>query len=117
MLTKNQRIKVTLKGTKARRKHMMCRVYTVKLDRSHLNHDSLTRLRRLFLEAKWLYNYCVGHSNVFSIDDKITAVPVKVKDQFEMRQLGQLSSHMRQSIITRTQQNILACQRLGTIAA
>jgi len=111
MLTKNQQIKATLKDTKARRKHMKCRVYTVKLDRSHLNHDSLARLRLLFLEAKWLYNYCVGHPNVFSIDDKITAVPVKVKDRFEQRQLRHLSSHMRQSIITRTQQNIrgLAC--------
>ena len=112
MSTKNQRIKATLKDTKERRKHMKCRVYTVKLDRSHLNQDSLTRLKLLFLEAKWLYNYCVGHPNVFSIDDKITAVPVKVKDQFERRQLRQLSSHMRQSIITRTQQNIRGLARL-----
>jgi len=111
MLTKNQRIKITLKDTKERRKYMKCRVYTVKLDRSHLNQDSLTILKRLFLEAKWLYNHCVGHLNVFSIDDKITAVPVKVKDQFELRQLRQLSSHMRQSIITRTQQNIRSLAR------
>ncbi|MHA2061246.1 MAG: RNA-guided endonuclease InsQ/TnpB family protein [Candidatus Sifarchaeia archaeon] len=90
----------------------MCRVYTVKLDRSHLNQDSLTHLKLLFLEAKWLYNYCVGHPNVFSINDTITAVPVKVKDRFEMRQLRQLSSHMRQSIITRTQQNIRGLARL-----
>jgi len=112
MLTKNQRIKATLKDTKKRRKQMKCRVYTVKLDRSHLNQDSLTRLRLLFLEAKWLYNYCVGHPNAFSIDDKITAVSIKVKDQFEMRQLKQLSSHMRQSIITRIQQNIRSLARL-----
>ena len=106
MATKNQRIIATLKGTKERRNHMMCRVYTVKLDRSHLNHDSVARLQRLFLEAKWLYNYCVGHPDVFAIDDKLTEVPVKVKDRFELRFLRQLSSHMRQSIITRTQQNI-----------
>jgi len=112
MLTKNQQIKATLKDTKARRKHMKCRVYTVKLDRSHLNHDSLARLRLLFLEAKWLYNYCVGHPHVFSIDDTITAVPVKVKDRFELRHLRQLSSHMRQSIVTRTQQNIRGLARV-----
>ena len=111
MSTKNQRIKATLKDTKERRKHMMCRVYIVKLDRSHLNQDSLTRLKHLFLEAKWPYNYCVGHPDVFSIDDKITAVSVKVKDQFERRQLRHLSSHMRQSIITRTQQNIRSLAR------
>ncbi len=111
MPTKNQRIKATLKDTKERRKHMKCRVYTVKLDRSHANHDSLTRLKHLFLEAKWLYNYCVGHPNVFSIDDKIQEVPVKLKDRFERRPLKQLSSHMRQSIITRTQQNISSLAR------
>jgi putative transposase len=106
MATKNQRITATLKVTKERRKHMVCRVYTVKFDRSHLNHDSVARLQRLFLEAKWLYNYCVGHPDVFSINDKIKEVPVKVKDQFERRPLRQLSSQMRQSIISRTQQNI-----------
>jgi putative transposase len=112
MLTKNERIKTTLKATKERRKKMVCRVYTVKLDRSHLNQDSLTHLKQLFLETKWLYNYCVGHPNVFSIDDTITAVPVKVKDRFELRQLRYLSAHMRQSIITRTQQNIIGLARV-----
>jgi putative transposase len=111
MVTKNQRIKTTLKDTKERRKHMKCRVYTVKLDHSHVNHDSLTRLKRLFVEAKWLYNYCVAYPNVFSLDDKIQEVPVKVKDRFEMRHLKYLSSHMRQSIITRTQQNIRSLAR------
>jgi putative transposase len=111
MATKNQRITATLKATKERRNHMVCRVYTVKLDRSHLNHDSLARLQRLFLEAKWLYNYCVGHPDVFAIDDKVTEVPVKVKDRFELRPLRQLSSQMRQSIITRTQQNIRGLAR------
>ncbi|WP_287587202.1 transposase, partial [Candidatus Borrarchaeum sp.] len=112
MSTKNQRIKATLKDTKERRKHMVCRVYTVKLDRSHLNQDSLTHLNRLFLEAKWLYNYCVGHPNVFSIDDTITAVPMKVKDRFELRQLRHLPAQVRQSIIKRTQQNIRGLARL-----
>jgi putative transposase len=112
MSTKNERIKATFKGTKERRKQMACRVYTVKLDRSHLNQDSLKILKLLFLEAKWLYNYCVGHPNVFSIDDKINAVPVKVKDRFELRQLKHLSAQVRQSIIMRTQQNIRGLARL-----
>jgi len=111
MVTKNERIEATLKDTKERRKHMKCQVYMVKLAHSHLNQDTLTHLRRLFLEAKWLYNYCVGYPNVFSIDDKITAVSVKVKDRFERRHLRYSSSHMRQSIITRTQQNIRSLAR------
>jgi putative transposase len=111
MSTKNQRITATLKATKQRRTQMVCRVYTVKLDRSHLNQASLARLQRLFLEAKWLYTYCVGHPDVFAIDDTIKEVPVKVKDQFVLRHLKQLSAQMRQSIITRTQQNIRGLAR------
>ncbi len=111
MVTKNERIKATLKDTKQRRKHMKCRIYMVKLDHSHLNQDTLTHLKLLFVEAKWLYNYCVGHPNVFSIDDKITTVSVKVKDCFEHRHLRYLSSHMRQCVITRTQQNIRSLAR------
>jgi putative transposase len=112
MSTKNERIKATLKATKERRKQMVCRVYTVKLDRSHLNQESLNTLKLWFLEAKWLYNYCVGHPNVFSINDTIKAVPVKVKDRFELRQLKHLPAQVHQSIITRTQQNIRGLVRV-----
>ncbi|MFX1519989.1 MAG: hypothetical protein ACFFCD_08710 [Promethearchaeota archaeon] len=48
---------------------------------------------------------------MFTIDDTIKEVPVKVKDRFELRPLRQLSAHMRQSIITRTQQNIRGLAR------
>jgi putative transposase len=111
-MSKNERIKLTLKVTKEKHKQMKCRVYTVKLDRSHLNQNSLNCLQRWFLEAKWLYNYCVGHPNVFSIDDKIKTVKIKVKDKFELRQLTHLSSQVRQSIISRTNQNIRGLARL-----
>ena len=110
--SKNEAIKASLKTTKARRRHQRCRVFTVKLDKSHLNRETLHQLRMLFLEAKWLYNHLLAQPNVFEVDYKLSAVPVKVKDTFEHRQLTQLSSHMKQSLITRTRDNIRGLARL-----
>jgi len=110
--SKNQILKATFKATKARRKCQNCRVFEVKLDNSHLNQHTQEQLKRLFLEAKWLYNHILSQPNVFDMDYKLSAVPVKVKDSFELRELTHLSSHMKQSLIRRTIDNIKGLARL-----
>jgi hypothetical protein len=77
---KNEAIKACWHQTKARRRHQTCRVFTVKLDRSKLNQQTRHHLKMLFLEAKWWYNHILAQPNVFEVDDKVAAVPVKVKD-------------------------------------
>jgi putative transposase len=109
---KNQTIKATLKTTKARRKQQTCQVFEVKLDSSHLNQHTQEQLKGLFLEAKWLYNYILSQPMVCELDYKLAAVPVKVKDSFELRELRYLSSHMKQSLIRRTFDNIKGLARL-----
>jgi putative transposase len=109
---KNETIKATLKATKERRKRQTCRVFKLKIDSSHLNHHTKEHLKHLFLEAKWLYNYILSQHNVFDMDYKLSEVPVKVKDTFELRELRHLSSHMKQSLITRTMDNIKGLARL-----
>jgi putative transposase len=111
-MVKNETIKATLKATKEKRKNQICRVYEIKIDKSHLNHATQEHLNRLFLEAKWLYNHILSQHNVFEMEDKIHEVPVKVKDIFEIRDLNCLSSQMRQSIISRTQDNIRGLSKL-----
>jgi putative transposase len=110
--SKNETIKASLKATKARRTQQRCRVFEVKLDRSHLNQKTQEQLKRVFLEAKWLYNYLLSQPKVCDIDYKLVAVPVKVKDVFELRELTHLSSHMKQSLIRRTIDNIKGLARL-----
>ena len=105
-MTKNETIKATLKATREKRKTQMCRVYETKIDLSHLNHATQEHLNRLFLEGKWLRNYVLSQKKIFGMDDKIYEVPVKVKDVFEIRELKCLSSQMRQSIISRVQDDI-----------
>jgi putative transposase len=112
MSDKSEAIKATLKATKTKRKTQTCRVYETKIDISHLNHATQEHLNRLFLEAKWLYNHVLSQQNIFEMDDKIHEVPVKVKDIFEIRDLRCLSSQMRQSIISRAQDNIAGLSEL-----
>jgi putative transposase len=109
---KNETIKASLQATKARRKQQTCRVFEVKLDSSHLSQHTKVQLKYLFLEAKWLYNYILSQPKVCDIDYKLAAVPVKVKDSFELRELRYLSSHMKQSLIKRTRDNIKGLARL-----
>lgn len=106
MSSKSEAIKATLKLTRAKRKTQMCRVYETKIDLSHLSIATQEHLNRLFLEAKWFYNHILSQHKIFGMDDKVHEVPVKVKDVFEIRDLCCLSSQMRQSIISRTQDNI-----------
>jgi putative transposase len=99
-------------ATREKRTHQTCRVFEVKIDKSHLSHETEEQLKRLFLEAKWLYNHILSQPNVFDIDYKIQEVPVKVKATFEFRTLNHLSSQMRQSLLKRIMDNIRGLARL-----
>lgn len=82
------------------------RAYELKIDKSHLNKDTLHQLNIMFLEAKWLLNYTISQDNIYDVDYKINKVPVKVKDIFEERDIKYLSSQMKQEIINRIKDNI-----------
>ncbi|MFW9916133.1 MAG: hypothetical protein ACFFGZ_11055 [Candidatus Thorarchaeota archaeon] len=99
--TKPQTIKATLAATKARRKTQVCRVYELKINHRKLNRSSLEHLARLFLEAKWFYNWVLSQPDVFAVDAAVQSVPVKVGDTLEDRELQCLSSQMKQGLVTR----------------
>lgn len=87
--------------TKEKRKSQACKVYEVKIDRSHLSPATGQHLSSLFKEAKWFYNYCLSHDNVDDADTTLKKVPVKVGEQYETRYLEFLTSQMKQGIKTR----------------
>ena len=105
-MSKNETIKNTLKQTKERRKEQACRSFIVKVDKSHLSQQKLDNLNKLFLEAKWFYNYAIAN-DPFGLDYKIKSVMVKVKDKFEERPLTILSSQMKQEILYDAQDSII----------
>lgn len=94
---KNLKIKDTLRATKERRSQMDCRVFSMKVQENKLSRAKEEKLNRCFLEAKWLRNAVVATENL-SLEDTST-VQVKVNGSFETREISNLSSQMKQSVV------------------
>ena len=101
------KIKATLKATKEKRVGQSCKVFELKIDVSHLNKKSKEDLKRVFLEAKWLYNFALSSEDVFNFPEKTNVVKIKVKDEFEERELLVLGSQMKSSVVDSLKQNII----------
>ena len=101
---KNRKIRENGKATRERRSHMDCRAISVKIQENRLSKAKLEKLKRCFLEAKWLYNAVVA-TEALTLEDTST-VQVKVKDCFETREIKNLSAQMRQSVVDSAKTNI-----------
>jgi putative transposase len=113
-MIKTEKIKITLQTTRERRKTQVPKVYQLKLQ--NLKAYQQEKLTRLFLEAKWFYNYIVA-----DIDNRLTpevwklkVVSVKVGDQFEDRPLTILPAQCKQALRDRIFQALksLKAQRI-----
>ena len=94
---RNRKIRENGKATRERRSHMDCRVFSVKIQENRLSKAKLEKLKRCFLEAKWLRNAIVATDSL-SLEDT-SSVQVKVKDTFETREIITLSVQMKQSVV------------------
>ena len=101
---RNRKIKENGKATRERRSNMDCRVFSVKIQENRLSKAKLEKLKRCFLEAKWLYNAVVATETLTLEDTSI--VRVKVKDTFEEREIKDLSAQMKQSVIDSAKANV-----------
>lgn len=99
---KNSSIKASLLATKNRRKGQVCKSFEIKVGKSHLSKKTLGELHKVFLEAKWLYNYLLSLKdvNIFKTNTtEIKKVTVLNKDkQPEERELTILGSQMKQDV-------------------
>ncbi len=108
VLDKKQKIKESLKKTKEKRENQIPKVYQLKISYSNLNKQQKTWLKRVFLEAKWLYNYTVAdiQNRLNSKTEKLKQVEVKTPQGYEKRQITCLSSQMKQGILDRIKKNL-----------
>jgi len=99
-------IKQTLKQTRERRKHQIARTYELKLQ--NLSRQDLEKLSRLFLEAKWFYNWVIADLSKLEDENlyKTRLVEVKTPSGFEAREIKALSSQMKQSLVTRIKESL-----------
>ena len=91
---KKNKIKNSLNKTKEKRKSQTIKIIKTKIDNDKLNKNTLKILNRIFLEAKWLYNYIINkefNNDIFNIGYKINEVSVYVKDHYETRNLKYIS--------------------------
>ena len=98
-----------------RRRTQEAKTFELKLDKSKVSKTKLTILNRLFLEAKWFSNYIIGNGVLdfkSHLDYKVKVVQVKVGDEFQKREIRALSSQMKQALIKRLQENVIALSKL-----
>ena len=99
-IDKNKKIANTMKETYAKRKSQICKCFKFKIDKSNLSKDQANRLKMLFVEAKWIYNYLLD-KDVFHFDYKnLTTITHKDKDKNDIEtKIQYVSSSIKQSII------------------
>jgi len=114
-LDKNAKIREKRKQTLIRRKSQRARTFELKLVKNKISKTKLAVLNRLFLEAKWFTNYIIGNG-IFNfkshVDYKVKKVQVKVGNTFQEREIQVLSSQMKQALIERLQDNVIALSKL-----
>ena len=111
-LEKNIKISQSIKQTKQKRKHQVCKTYRLKIDMSSLSKTKLKHLKMMFVEAKWLYNdalsFCKQGNNIrdYKLSNSICKLD---KDKNVSRvSLNYLGSQIKQSIIDKLKRNILS---------
>ncbi|MDI3531528.1 MAG: putative transposase [Candidatus Atribacteria bacterium] len=110
-MTKAERIKSTLKETRQRRETQQPVVYELKLQ--NLNKSKTETRKRVFLEAKWLYNWMVSNQERLRIPaNKVNTVEVKTGAGYEQRKLTILGSQIKQEIADRLKDNLRALGQL-----
>jgi transposase len=110
---KNKAIKDTRKATKLRRKSLSCKVYSCKIDKSHLSKQAKEFLRMVFLEAKWFVNDIISSDSIFKSDyKKKTPTVLKEGKTPELRQIKYLSAQIRQALADNLQQDIFNLAKL-----
>jgi len=108
---KIQKIKQTLRATREHRKTQIPKVFQFKLQ--NLSEKDKKELDRLFLEAKWFYNYIVADIQN-RLDDsvwKVREVEIKTPAGTELREIKQLPSQMRQGLVGRIKNNLLGLKK------
>ena len=102
---RNRKIRENGKATRERRSHMECRVISVKVQENRLSTAKLEKLKRCFLEGKWLYNAVIATDSL-SLKDT-SCVQVKVNGTFETREINTLSVQMKQSVLDSVKTNVI----------
>jgi len=101
--SKKAQIKATINATRERRKSQECKCYTLKIVENKLKKEQKEYLRKVFIEAKWFYNFLLSQENIFESANltKLKEVQIKTLNGFESRKIEYLSSQVRKGLFDR----------------
>ena len=102
---RNRKIRENGKATRERHSQMDCRVFSAKIQENKLSRAKYEKIVRCFLEGKWLYNAVVA-TETLSLEDTST-VQVKINNNFETREIKNLSSQMKQSVVDSVKTDVI----------
>jgi len=104
---KSENIKQSLKLTREKRKSQICKVYEVKVDKSHLNKTQKELLKMFFLESKWMYNHILNQEQLFKYNTKEKVIQRMNKEGeiFDYK-MNFVPSQIKQGIHDRMKSNI-----------
>lgn len=105
-MNKNEKIKQSLKATKERRKNQTCKTFALKLITNKIKPVQKESLTRIFLEAKWLKNDILSSQTIDDYDLKTKTVNVKTPNGLKQRELNNLGSQIKQSVLQDLKNNI-----------
>ena len=107
------KIKESIKATRSKREHQICRVIELKVVKKRLSKKQIEDISKMFLEAKWFYNYLLSKSEKENIPlSKINTTSIKEiikldRDKNEIVvPLEQLSAQCKQKILARMLANL-----------
>ena len=111
---KKAQIKATRNATRERRKTQTCKCYTLKIIDKKLNQVQQQYLHKVFIEAKWFYNFLLSQENIFDCAEltKLKEVQIKTLSGFENRKIDFLSSQVRKGLYNRLCSSIKGLSQL-----
>lgn len=109
---KNKQIKEKCKATRLRHESMSCKVYTCKIDKSHLSKISTEFLKMVFIEARWFINDILGSGDIFHYDyKKKNPTVLKGGKTSEERKIVFLPAQIRQSLVEKLKWDVYSLAR------
>lgn len=105
-MNKNEQIKKTLLETRQRRATQRCLVYEFKIDISKLNKKEFEKLKFMFIQCKWLYNYLLNLEDINSYDTKSNNIYSLDKAKNKIERILDIPAKLKQNVYTNLKQNL-----------
>lgn len=111
---KNSKIKESMAKTKAKRLTQKCRVIELKLNHKKLGENQYNKLKKCFIQCKWLYNYLLNLNNeeLFNFDTKIKTIYSFDKNHNKIERELNLPSQVKQTVYQVLCNNIKSLKQL-----